>query len=81
MRNGELILIDAGIEMDSYYTADITRTLPVSGRFSPEQRAMYMLVYRAQQAGFDAVKAGADFLDINRACHRVIAQGLHDLEY
>ena len=79
VRNGELILIDAGIEMDSYYTADITRTLPVSGRFSPEQRALYMLVYRAQQAGFDAVKAGADFLDINRACHRVIAQGLHDL--
>ncbi len=79
VRNGELILIDAGIEMDSYYTADITRTLPVNGKFTPEQRAMYMLVYRAQQAGFAAVKAGADFLDINRACHRVIAQGLHDL--
>jgi Xaa-Pro aminopeptidase len=79
VHNGQLILIDAGIEMDSYYTADITRTLPVSGRFSPAQRALYMLVYEAQKAGFAAVKAGADFLDINRACHRVLAQGLHDL--
>jgi Xaa-Pro aminopeptidase len=77
--NGQLILVDAGIEMDSYYTADITRTLPVNGKFSPAQRALYMLVYEAQKAGFAAVKAGADFLDMNRACHRVLAQGLHDM--
>jgi len=79
VRNGELILVDAGIEMDSFYTADITRTLPVNGKFSPAQRALYMLVYEAQLAGFAAVKAGADFLEMNRACHRVLAQGLHDL--
>ena len=79
VRNGELILVDAGIEMDSFYTADITRTFPVSGKFSPAQRALYMLVYEAQLAGFAAVKAGADFLAMNRACHRVLAQGLHDL--
>ncbi len=79
VRNGELILVDAGIEMDSFYTADITRTFPVSGKFSPAQRALYMLVYEAQLAGFAAVKAGVDFLAMNRACHRVLAQGLHDL--
>jgi Xaa-Pro aminopeptidase len=79
VRNGELLLLDAGVEMDSYYTADITRTLPVNGKFTPAQRALYMLVYEAQLAGFAAIKPGADFLDINRAAHRVLAQGLADM--
>jgi Xaa-Pro aminopeptidase len=79
VKNGELILLDAGVEMDSYYTADITRTLPVSGKFSPAQRALYMLVYEAQLAGFAAVKPGAKFLDVNRAAQRVLAQGLFDM--
>jgi Xaa-Pro aminopeptidase len=61
--------------MDSYYTADITRTLPVNGKFTPAQRALYMLVYEAQLAGFAAVKPGVPFLDINRASQRVLAQG------
>ncbi len=77
--NGDLILIDAGIEMDSFYTADITRTLPVSGKFSPAQRSLYMLVYEAQKAGFAAIRAGVDFLEINKACHQVLAQGLVDM--
>lgn len=76
---GELILIDAGIEMDSYYTADITRTLPISGKFSPAQRALYMLVYEAQLAGFAAVKPGATFKSINAACQAVLAKGLSDM--
>lgn len=76
---GELILVDAGAERDSYYTADVTRTLPVSGRFSPAQRSLYMLVYEAQKAGFAAVKPGADWTDINLACQRVLAQGLADM--
>ena len=51
---GELLLLDAGIEMESFYTADITRTLPISGKFTPAQRALYMLVYESQLAGFEA---------------------------
>ena len=79
VRNGDLILIDAGVEMDSYYTADITRTLPVNGRFTKAQRALYMLVYEAQLAGFEAVKPGVLFSDVNKACQEVMAKGLRDL--
>ncbi len=79
VKSGDLILIDAGVEMDSFYTADITRTLPVNGKFTPAQRSLYMLVYEAQKAGFAAIKAGVDFLSINKACHTVLAQGLVDL--
>lgn len=79
VRPGELILIDAGVEMESYYTADITRTLPITGKFSPAQRSLYMLVYEAQRAGFAAVKPGADWADINRASQTVLAHGLADM--
>lgn len=79
VKPGELILIDAGAERDSYYTADVTRTLPVNGKFSPAQRSLYMLVYEAQKAGFAAVKPGADWTDINEASQRVLAQGLSDM--
>jgi Xaa-Pro aminopeptidase len=76
---GQLVLVDAGIEVDSFYTADITRTLPVSGKFSPAQRSLYMLVYEAQLAGFAAIKPGVKFSDINKACQEVLAKGLADL--
>ncbi len=76
---GQLLLLDAGVELDSYYTADITRTLPIAGRFTPAQRSLYMLVYEAQKAGIAAVKAGVPFLAINQASHTVLAQGLIDL--
>jgi Xaa-Pro aminopeptidase len=79
VRNGELMLIDAGVEMDSYYTADITRTLPVNGKFTPAQRELYMLVYESQKAGFAAAKAGAKIADINAACQKVLAEGLEKL--
>jgi Xaa-Pro aminopeptidase len=79
LRPGALLLLDAGVECDSLYTADITRTLPVSGRFSPEQRAVYELVWRAQRAGIDGVVAGNDFLEPNRRAMHVLAQGLIDL--
>ena len=79
VKNGELMLIDAGIEMDSYYTADITRTFPVNGKFTHAQRELYMLVYEAQKAGFAAAKAGARIADINRACQEVLAVGLEKL--
>lgn len=72
----ELLLLDAGVETDTLYTADITRTLPLSGRFSPVQRQVYELVLAAQDAGIAALKPGASFRDFHRACMRVIAEGL-----
>ena len=79
VRPGELVLVDAGVELESFYTADITRTLPVDGRFSPAQRALYMLVYEAQLAGFAAIRPGVLFSEINRACQEVLARGLADM--
>ena len=79
VKNGDLLLLDAGVELDSFYTADITRTFPINGKFSPAQRSLYMLVYEAQKAGFAAIRPGVDFLEINRACHTVLAQGLVDM--
>jgi Xaa-Pro aminopeptidase len=74
-----LLLLDAGVEGDSLYTADITRTLPVGGRFSPEQRAIYELVFAAQEAAFAKVVPGNDFMEPNRAAMRVLAEGLERL--
>jgi Xaa-Pro aminopeptidase len=79
IRNDELLLLDAGVEAESLYTADITRTLPISGTFSAEQRTVYDLVYEAQKAAFAQVKPGNDFLDPHNAAMRVLAQGLIDL--
>ena len=79
IRQGDLLLLDAGVEVESLYTADVTRTLPISGKFTPEQRAVYELVYESQKAAFAAVKPGNDFLEPNRAAMRVLAQGLIDL--
>ncbi len=76
---GALLLLDAGVECDSLYTADVTRTLPISGRFSPEQRTIYELVWEAQRAGIEAVVPGNDFLEPNNRATRVLAQGLIDL--
>ncbi|MGW7431501.1 aminopeptidase P family protein [Streptomyces sp. NPDC054861] len=72
----ELLLLDAGVETDTLYTADITRTLPLSGRFSPVQRQVYELVLAAQEAGMAALRPGAAFRDFHRAAMRVIAEGL-----
>ncbi|WP_137991395.1 aminopeptidase P family protein [Streptomyces vilmorinianum] len=74
----DLLLLDAGVETDTLYTADITRTLPLSGRFSPVQRQVYELVLAAQEAGIAALRPGASFRDFHRAGMRVIAEGLAD---
>jgi len=79
VRSGDLILIDAGVEMESHYTADITRTLPINGKFSPAQRALYMLVYEAQRAGFAAIKPGVPFKAVHAAAQEVLARGLAEL--
>jgi Xaa-Pro aminopeptidase len=76
VRSGELLLLDAGVETHTLYTADVTRTLPVSGTFSPLQRTVYQAVYDAQQAGFAAVQPGAKYLDFHRAAQRVLATRL-----
>ncbi len=75
----ELLLLDAGIEGQKLYTADITRTLPIGGRFTPAQREIYTLVWRAQQAALAAVKPGHDFMEPNRRAMRVLAEGLERL--
>jgi len=76
VRPGELLLLDAGVESNRYYTADVTRTLPINGHFTPAQRRVYELVWQAQQAGFAAIRPGADFQAPNRAAQAVLASGL-----
>jgi Xaa-Pro aminopeptidase len=78
LQENELLLIDAGCELASY-ASDITRTFPVSGRFTGPQRDVYELVLAAQQACIDAVKPGADFHDYHKVAERVLAQGYIDL--
>src|SRR5262249_24979468 len=75
LQKGDLLLVDAAASYE-YLTGDITRTFPVSGRFSPEQRTIYELVYAAQEAGIAAGKAGAKARDIHEASVRVIKEGL-----
>jgi Xaa-Pro aminopeptidase len=73
VRAGDLVLVDAGAEVDSLYTADITRTLPVDGRFSEPQRRVYSVVLEAADAAFAAAVPGAKFRDVHRAAMVVIA--------
>ena len=76
---GELVLLDMGAEASSLYTADVTRTLPVAGSFTPLQRDLYSLVLASQQAGLDAVRPGAAFRAPHEAAMSVLAHGLEDL--
>ena len=78
VRAGELVLIDAGCELDGY-ASDITRTFPADGRFTGPQRALYELVLASQQAAIAATRAGARFNDPHEATVAVLAQGLLDL--
>ena len=73
----DLLLLDAGVEVDSLFTADVTRTLPAGGRFTDAQRKVYDAVFAAQQAGIAAVRPGARFSDVHDAAIRVIAEHLH----
>ena len=77
---GELVLLDMGVEGRNLYTADVTRTLPVSGSFTPLQRDLYDLVHRAQEAGIAAVRPGAAFRAGHHAAMEVLAHGLADLD-
>ncbi|SEC52468.1 Xaa-Pro aminopeptidase [Paramicrobacterium humi] len=74
VRPGQLMLMDAGVELDSLYTADITRTLPVSGRFTDVQRRVYEAVREAADAAFAIVRPGIIFRDVHAEAMRVIAE-------
>lgn len=75
---GDLVLLDMGVEANSLYTADVTRTLPVSGTFGPAQRLVHDLVEKAHRAGLAAVAPGRAFSDFHHACMEVLARGLSD---
>ncbi len=75
LKDGDLLLIDAGCEY-RYYASDVTRTLPVSGRYSPEQRAVYEIVLEAQRAAIAKVRAGNHWNEPHDAAVRVITHGL-----
>lgn len=72
--DGDLILVDAGVELDSLYTADVTRTIPVNGKFTPAQKAVYEAVLEAADAAFAVAKPGVKFRDIHNAAMQVIAR-------
>ena len=78
LKDGDLVLIDAGCELD-YYASDITRTFPVNGRYSAEQRAVYEIVLEAQLAAIDKVRVGNHWNDPHDAAVRVITRGLKKL--
>ena len=75
LKNGDLFLADCGAEYHGY-TADITRTMPVNGTFSPEQRVIYDLVLAAQEAGFAACKPNQPYQQVHRAAFQVVKEGL-----
>jgi Xaa-Pro aminopeptidase len=78
MNDGELLLIDAGCEL-GYYASDVTRTFPVNGKFSDEQRAVYEVVLRAQKACIEEVKPGATLEALHDGAVRSITEGLIDI--
>jgi Xaa-Pro aminopeptidase len=78
LRDGDLLLIDAGCEYD-HYASDITRTFPVNGRFTPEQKAVYEIVLEAQLAAIDKVRPGNHWNDPHMAALEVITRGLIDI--
>lgn len=78
VRDGELVLIDAGCELDGY-ASDITRTFPANGRFSGPQRTLYELVLASQYAAVAATRAGGRFTDPHEASVKVLAQGMLDV--
>lgn len=75
VKQGDLLLMDVGAEYD-HYTADITRTFPVNGKFTPAQAAVYQIVYDAQEAVAKASKPGATLSDVSRAGTEVVKDGL-----
>lgn len=78
VRDGDLLLLDMGVELETGYTADVTRTLPTGGAFSSAQREVYNLVEASHRAGLAAVHPGKPWGDFHAASMEVLARGLHD---
>ena len=78
IEDGDLLLLDTGAEVD-YYGADVSRTFPANGRFTPAQRAVYDVVYEAQRQAIALVKPGIRFNDVHERAVRVLVEGLRDL--
>lgn len=78
LKDGDLVLIDAACEYESY-ASDITRTFPINGKFSPEQKALYQVVLDAQIAAIDAVRIGNSYKEPHHVAVRILIQGLLDL--
>ena len=78
LKDGDLVLIDAACEYQ-LYASDITRTFPVNGKFSPEQKALYEVILKAQIAAIDAVRVGNSYKEPHHVAVRIMVQGLLDL--
>ena len=78
VRKGDMLLIDAGVEVNSLYTADITRTFPTNGKFTDSSAGSTRRCWTPSRPASKAAKPGATYSDIHHACMRVIAQRLHD---
>ena len=79
IRNGDLVLIDAGCSLDDYYNGDITRTFPANGRFSGEQKALYEIILLAQKAAIKCVRPGGNAEHIHMTALKHLVEGLVDI--
>ena len=79
IKNGDLVLIDAGCSLDDYYNGDITRTFPVDGRFSGEQKALYEIILSAQKAAIECVRPGGNAENIHMTALKHLVEGLVDI--
>ena len=79
IKNGDLVLVDAGCSLNDYYNGDITRTFPVNGRFSGEQKALYEVVLAAQEAAIKAVRPGDNAENVHMIALKYLVEGLVDL--
>lgn len=79
LADGDLLLMDAGVEVNTLYTADVTRTMPISGRFTEPQRRVYDAVLAAQSAGIEACRAGNLFADVHKAAITALAHFFEEL--
>ena len=79
IKNGDLVLIDAGCSLNDYYNGDITRTFPINGRFSGEQKALYEIILKAQKAAIDCVRPGGTAENVHLTALRHLVEGLVDI--
>ncbi len=79
LRDGQLLLVDAGAESPLHYAGDMTRTFPVSGKFTPKQREIYQIVLSAQRKAIENIKPGVYYREIHLLAAKTIAQGLKEL--